>query len=357
MKNTRNVLFFIFSMVIVVACDNNNDHDFFCGEIKSVIDTVQIMQLPSNKIVLQGAYDGHPTAYDSLIFFCNWHLPDAYYSVFSLNSGKHLGNFFPKSDGYMQTLGVSGIFQFYKENDQLKTLLLAANDAELLIWNISKSLEQNKTICDSIIPYDWKTEHITAVYSNISYLNDRELLAYVPSTITSMDGRTATLPYWQKRTLYTNELIKNYTVFKKSVQNSLAGRLFNSQGCLKPDKSKIAQGMRYFAQINIIDIGSDNIVGYRIAGTPSFSTFNKDREDIPVYYTGLQVNDQYIFALYNHMESIHVFNWDGILIRKLKLEDTEGALDMFLDQKNNFLYTINRFTKCIYCYNLNDNTL
>ncbi|MDR2287277.1 MAG: hypothetical protein LBE04_07370 [Prevotellaceae bacterium] len=40
---------------------------------------------------------------------------------------------------------------------------------------------------------------------------------------------------------------------------------------MKPDKTKIAMGLRYLRQINIMDIETGKVTGYRVKDTPDFN--------------------------------------------------------------------------------------
>lgn len=350
------------------SCKNQYEDPYFSGKIILVEDVVnKIDLLYPTEIILDGIYYGFPAVYDTLIFFCNPNYVENFYDVFNLKNGSYLGGYNPGGLGPDETLAVGPVFQFYKENNDLKTLLLAPNEKELLLWNISQSLQESKTVYDSIIPYDWISEHSSA-YLYISVINENEILAYVPAAPKTMDGKTSTLPYYQLRTLYSNKLIRNYPIFKKCIKSVNSTDFFSSSDCLKPDKSKIVQVMRFVPQINIIDVTSGEVKGYRLDESVEwpFNEKNNDILEISTYYTGVQVTDQYIFALYsegkNDVEKrphmIYVYNWDGILIKKIDLKG-EYVATMFLDPVNNLLYTSNQMytyeesTNNIFYYDLN----
>lgn len=359
------------------SCENNYEDPYFIGEITVVKDAVKKTDiLYPEKIVLNGAYYGSPAAYDSLLFFCNYKQTGCFFDVFNLKDGSLAGGFVPKGQGAGEVVAISPVYQFYKENDELKTLLFAPNERKLFLWNISQSLQRNETIYDAVIPYDWTLEHTStsgryktsSIYNNISVMNNEEILAYVPARSTTIEFTASTLPHYQLRTLYSNELIRNYPVFKEYIASVNSPRFFSSSDCLKPDKSKIAQAMYFMPQINIIDLASGEVKGYRLDKSVKwpFNDKNTDILETPAYYTALQVTDQYIFALYSEGKGseakrphiLHIYNWEGELIRKIDLKG-EFVADMVIDPVNNLLYTSNQtypYEDCtdnIFCYDLN----
>jgi hypothetical protein len=122
---------------------------------------------------------------------------------------------------------------------------------------------------------------------------------------------------------------------------------YYSMDRIKPDKSKIAMGMRVVDQINIIDLTTGIIKGYRSTGTPDFEYLRHDPDDYKIYYVHLCVDDRYIYGIrsvigrrkvgFGNSNTINVFDWDGNFIRKIVLDKT--AIEITLDPVNKYLYT------------------
>jgi hypothetical protein len=354
---------------MTIGCHKEADKHYFNGEIKLVDDTQNVTELSSDRIFLEGAFFGYPSVCDSLIIFWNPSLPGAYFSIFNLNTGEYMGDFCKKGSGPEEFSTLPLIFRFYKENGAIKTMLFAPNEEKLLLWNITESVEKRITVYDSVISYKWEKENISRSYVFMFRLEKDTMLAYVPSRSLTIDDGIATLPFYQKRTIYTNKLIRNYDIYKASVrsnadENFAPNFFLSSFDCIKPDGSKIVQGMIYLAQINIIDIETGQITGYRIKNTPDFSFFKTDKPNLKGYYTRIQADDEYIYALYSgeYIESrssssspqphiIHVFDWEGNLKRKLELD--HPTRDISLDHVNNILYTMDVEAEEVYSYDLN----
>jgi hypothetical protein len=334
-----------------------NDSDIFNGEIKIIDDTLNIKwiaELQPEEIILDGITYGFPAIHDSLMFFCVNKITDMNYTVFNLKTGKHIGDFCPKGQGPGEAKAVSPIQQFYKENGELKTLLFAPLNFKLVTWNISKSLENNKTVWD-FIPYDWKNDHIDIPHSCVCRLNDEEFIGNVQTLCLNPDDycTISTVPSYERRTIYSNELKKKYTIFNQSLKQINSERLFNSHDCLKPDGSKIIQFMIYIWQINTIDVETGKVTGYRFKESSDFSYLAhlaEPFENLPVHFVKATSNDKYIFALYCHGTQVqnlkdakfvvYVFDWNCNLLKKIRLLK-EGFYNGFLvDETNNFLYTV-----------------
>jgi hypothetical protein len=87
---------------------------------------------------------------------------------------------------------------------------------------------------------------------------------------------SSTVPYYEKRDIYFDTLVKKYTIFKQSVKRRHSDMLLESHDCIKPDGSKIVQFMVYMGQINTIDTEMRQVIGYRSMEKYSdFSSFSK----------------------------------------------------------------------------------
>jgi hypothetical protein len=340
----------------IISCDVKvNDSDIFNGEIKVIDDTVKsIAELQSYEIILDGITYGLPTIYDSLMFFYVGSKTNMHYTVFNLKTGKHIGDFCPRGQGPGEARAISSIHQFYKENGELKTLLTAPYNFKLVVWNISKTLENNKTVWD-FIPYDWRKCHAEP-HNYVSRLNDKEFIGKVQSLCMNPDDycTISTVPFYEKRDIYSDTLKRKYTVFNQSLRQRDSERLFGSHDCLKPDGTKIIQFMVCMQQVNMINTETGKITGYRFKESPDFSdlaNFSEPFENRPAYFIRAASNDKYVYALHcNGIQEknlkdakfvVYVFDWDCNLVKKVKLLKDGFFTGFFVDEVNNFLYTVN----------------
>jgi hypothetical protein len=221
-------------------------------------------------------------------------------------------------------------------------------------------------VYDTIVDYEWRSEDYSATYLNLSRLGPDSIIALRPSVTRYYKDSSPTLPFYQKRTIYSNELLKRYDIFKGVIENSTKGvdpsSFLYSTDWLKPDGTKIVQAMKRLSQINIIDIQSDTITAYRMRHTPDFSLFEGTETDFTCYYYLVRADNQYIYALYygdkldaltpTRFDLIHVFDWDGHFVKKLKLG--KSVRSIWLDPVNNLLYGYDGTLEgLLYCYDLN----
>ncbi|MDR2423650.1 MAG: hypothetical protein LBD59_02860 [Prevotellaceae bacterium] len=341
------------------------DSEIFNGEIKIIDDTVKsIVEMQGKEIIMDGITYGIPAVYDSLMFFCNYKMSDYFYIVFNLKTGKELGYFCRKGQGPGEVKGVPYIRQFYRENGDLKTIFEAPFNFSLVEWNISKSIKTGKTVWD-FIPYDWRKDHeMDFPHSHIFRLNDREFVGDISSKCLNIDENCtkATLPSLEKRTIHTNTRLMEYPIYKKTLNRKDSDRIFGAHFCVKPDGSKMFQFMIRLWQINIIDLETGEIAGYRKRGTPDYSflaNYPGVDADLPAYFAGVVHNNKYIFIKnYNGVNEngdciVYVFDWDCNLVKKLNLGYDIYHKWLLLDEVNNLLYTYNLESEKIFCYDLN----
>jgi hypothetical protein len=131
---------------------------------------------------------------------------------------------------------------------------------------------------------------------------------------------------------------------------------------IKPDdNTKLVMAMFSMDQINIMDVTTGEIKGYRNKNSPDFN-YLKDIDNIKNYYLDVCVDDKYIYGLYlngkNGLGStaniLHVFDWDGNFIRKIVLDKTVLYLSMGFDPVKKYLYidTLGEDDEEIYRYDL-----
>lgn len=245
------------------------------------------------------------------------------------------------------------------------TVLYASNEGKLFLWNVSQSIEKGTTVYDTIVPYN-----NNRIFFNF-YQSDDILFAYKPAEY--LNNNEATTPFYEKRTIYTNELIQEYPIYKtKSVHNSnsdIASSVdffFYTWDAMKPDGSKIVQVMKHLPQINILDIHTGNIVGYRMKDGPDFSLLETDMKSMNVYYNCVHADDNYIYATYwgkepwnDHLgvelptfNTIHVFDWNGKPLYQLVTD--QSFFRVWSDPVRKRLYTINLNNDEVYYLDLED---
>ena len=366
-KKIINITIFIILISIFVCCRSNKDKDIFNGDIQYFNDGHKVIKnVTSNTVSMN---DGLPTGmiaiYDSLLICWN---PNrgSFFNIINLDTGVEIGSFCEKGQGPQEASSVNCIYQLFKKEEDICTYLWAYNQSRLFLWNINQSVEKGMTVYDTIFSYDKNR------YFFLFYQPEDILFVNRPSEI--FNREEATTPFYEKRTLYTKEVIRDYRIYKKSSLRkrdaSELERSFYTWDVIKMDGSKIAQAMRHLPQINIIDTNTGNVVGYRLKNSPGFSFLDTDRAiksmNNVYYYNSIQADNNYIYATYWGKEMgsgrigdelpffdiIHVFDWSGKHLYELITD--RSFFRIWLDQVRNRLYTINPNTDEVYYLDLNE---
>ncbi len=365
MKKVKSIFYFaqMLSLYICICagCHKNNDNTYFNGEIRYIEDDINNFESVRLKPVsLNGANYGWMAVYDSLMFFMNPKLSDRFFNVFNVDTGEEIGTFCNKGGGPDEVFSIGPIFQLFTEENDLKTLLFAPNEEKLLIWNITQSIRQGKTVLDKIIPYAWRTENEGACYNEMFLLDKNTLIAKVDAF--PINDEEATLPFCQKRTVDTNKCLQSYSIYKQAIKNDKASIIseafFSSHDAVKPDGTKIVQAMIHLPQLNIIDVQTGKVVGYRLKENVDFTIF-EGKKEIKDYCVRLQVDDNYIYVMYwgkvpwkrneiPFINTVYVFDWNGKIIRKMVTD--RAVYGMWIDTVRNRLYTTEPTTDNVfYC--------
>jgi hypothetical protein len=287
-----------------------------------------------------------------------------FFNIINLDTGKEIGSFCEKGQGAREATSVNCIFQFFRKENELCTFLWDYSQSRLFLWNISQSVEKGMTVYDTIVPYDKNR------YFFLFYQPEDTLFVNRPSDI--LNREEATTPFYEKRTIHTKEVIRDYRIYKEaSLRKTDASELeysFYTWDVMKPDGSKIVQAMRHLPQINILDTHTGDVAGYRMRNGPDFSILEKDADikSMNVYYNHIQADNNRIYATYWGKEAwsgrmgeelplfnrIHVFDWSGKQLYELITD--RSFMHIWLDQIRNRLYTIDPNTGEVYYLDLDE---
>lgn len=360
----NKIYFYIISTLLFISCKDTVDQMFYTGEISNFSISSKSVSLKAEKLKLDSAFFGDMYVYDSLLISQDHSQASHLFKVYNAFTQKFIGSFISRGQGNNEFYDVSPIYQLYEENKELKTLLFASNESKALIWNISKSIKEGKTVFENIYPYKWRNEHPSA-YIYLAKINKDTFIGCIPGTNIGNDKNT--IPCLQLRTLSTNKALRNITIYKEPApEKNRSGLetafLFDFQSCITPDCSKIIQTMAYLGHIDIIDVQTGEIKGLRLNTSDDFSIFLTDMKDAKHYYHRIQTNGKYILALWcgekiyekrnRTWNTLHVFDMNGKMLKQIKLNT--AVSDIWIDPINNLLYGKNSNTEKIYRYKLND---
>lgn len=340
-----------FICYILFACSPKyNESEYFNGTSQDIKSNHCISkQAPSKILLLEGTYYGIPAAYDSLILFHNPKLKDKAFNINNINNLEEVGTFCEKGIGPNESVAFSPIYYFFKEGEELKTHLFAPNERKLFQWNITQSIQSQHTYYDTIIPFSFREKKSYAFFQQIFRITPDTVIAKVGVQAIGEDD--ATLPFYQKLDIQTGHPNQEYRPFRKTIANEEATIIpeafYYTYSAIKPDKTLLAEAMRNLPQVNIINLRTGEIKGFRIKGGEDFSIFKKKNKTLKIHFCNLTADDNYIYAIYCgknrpekgedfNVNTIYIFNWEGEL--KYRLTTDCNIFETTLDSINNRLY-------------------
>ena len=340
----------IFSFIVCACTQKHYDNEYFNGKIQNIQNGNCIYKQVFSKILsLEGTYYGIPATYDSLILFYNPKLKTKAFNINNIKTKKEIGTFCEKGNGPEESVAFSPIYYFFKEGEELKTHLFAPNERKLFQWNITQSIKKQHTHYDKIVPFSFCEKKSSAFFQHIFQLTADTVIAKVG--VQAVGEFDATLPFYQKLNIQTGQSTQEYRPFKKTIINEEATIIpevfYYTYSAIKPDKSKLVEAMRNLPQINIIDLGTGETIGFRTKDEADFSIFKKKNKDLKIHFCNLTADNNYIYAVYCGKErqkqggdfkinTINVFNWEGEL--KYQLTTDCDIFETTLDEINNRLY-------------------
>ena len=353
---------------LFVCCGNNNDNYYFNGGIKYFDDSQKIVKnITSKSLSMEsGVPFGMIAVYDSLLICWSSEYRDNFFNIINVDTGEEIGFFVNRGRGPREVLSVGKVDQLFKKENDICTFLGTYNPGRLFIWNISQSVEKGVTVYDTIIAYEMSRAYEMNRYRYLFYKPPDTLFFNMwPNPY----YEEHTIQFYEKRTISTQKVIKEYRFFKNISLNMVDARdielLFYTWDIIKPDGSKIAQVMHSLPQINILDTHTGNVIGYRMKNSPDFSLFKKytDTKTMNRYFTSIHADNNYIYATYwgkevwNGMEFpyiniIHVFDWNGKQLYELITD--RSFFHIWVDQVRNRLYTIDMNIGDVYYLDLNE---
>lgn len=356
-------ILYIFSLLsFSIAC--KKDKTYLNGNIYIVNDINITDSIKGQKLDFEGIYFGVPTICDSIVLFFHPRLPDYQYYCFNIKTGKHIANFFPIGGGPEEFYSVTPIIQKYEEDGYIKSFFTAINEEKAGVFNITKSIEEKKTVLDTLFAFRWRDKSLNP-FLFVFQEDDNRVLAKQSAAKITQEGYNYSLPQFLRINIQENEIERKFDIFIHPINNKKAKdynkEFYQTYDIIKPDKSKIVMCMAMLAQINILDIETGKIEGFRISGTPNFDYLKGEIEDLKQFYCHMAADDEFIYALYldkKYIEMkesanariVHVFDWEGNIIRKLYLDNPVDVID--IDTENNLLYGFNFATEEFFQFSL-----
>jgi hypothetical protein len=349
MKKIVSIIFFI----LIHSCGEKESEKIFRGNTVFV-EMPAIDIISGNKIEIDGIYTGSIIVYDSVALFLSSKYPDYTGYTFNVKTGKEISPIIRKGGGPNDFI-TPVFFEQFEIDGGIRTWVYDWGKQRCILTDIITG-SLIKTIDVSGLPNE--REQITGIF----ILNDSLLLAYNQGDDLYFDGNTLLPPLYRILNYRINSEVAIYEVYNKFKYNN---NKTDPQSCLfsldriKPDKTKLSMPMMKLRQMNIMDIKTGEIVGYKLKNTPDFDILREEdySSEIKICYSETEVDDELIYAcIYNEKSiSIDVFDWKGNFKRVLRLNsDNKEITNITLDRVNKFIYAlvIGENDEEIYRYNV-----
>lgn len=349
------LIFFLFA-----ACHEGGT--YFGGETFLVKDSLPVDSLVGEKIEFDSVNNGLLSVCDSLLFFMSHRSRDYQFTCFDRH-GHYVASFAPKGRGNKEFLNLTPIIQSYEEQGERKALLTAINEEKAVVFNITKSVLERKTVYDTIFALKWRNKS-TRSFISIFWDAQDNILAFKQPEQMNLKAYRYSLPQWYVIDPKTDEILRKYDLFKTAIYNPVAeqinGHFFSSFNLLNEERTKIVMFMPLLPQINILDLETGKLQGIRLSGYPDFKDLATENKTFREYYGFSAIDRNYIYALwldkdYTKIEQnkscfVYVFNWTGELKYKLYLPEPINQIQV--DEKNRLLYGVNLQMDEVFRYKL-----
>lgn len=258
-----------------------------------------------------------------------------------------LGAFGQAGRGNEEFLNCIYCGQIYRNGDTLGMWINDMMQQEMKLVDITESLKQNKTVI-------MKKIRSMALSLNSFILNDSSVLAqqYFQHKAVDLVRYNPKNGHRKSVSMYVPMKLDPFTVYLNHMK-------------IRPAGDKIVSAMCYLDQINILSLKDSG----RIAATAGKISENSidaieyswKEEPETYYYKGLDVTDDYIFALYLNQPYddfpdkpqavyLHVLDWEGNLLKCFQVD--EYLTRISLDAENMQLYGFSIIGEKVFRYNL-----
>ena len=367
---------FIALLLICTSCQQGKD-EYFYGNIGTYELPEPTGTLTGREITFDSVQTGDMFVHDSLLFFVSNILPRHSVYVFNARTGKYLFGLFRRGQGPLEYKNVSCTPYKRIVDGQTHIYFDATNEQEVIDVNIDKMMvhpDRPDSIRAAITAseFRWsKLHHIP--YIPVFSLDEQRILAKTMFEGPYIQTENPALPQYELIDRKTNTIAARFPIYTQRVKPRDAesnvhlteNYAYSSSDALRPDGKKLAMAMQIVPQINILDIETGQMNCFRLKDAPELDYMNgRSREDLHIYYNNIAASSKYIYAVFwgkplsqldntaenSYMPEVHVFDWDGHFIKRLRLNESVGHI--CIDEKANLLYAKIYSTDQVLVYSL-----
>lgn len=322
MKNIYIVILFI-----IVSCGRSQN--VFIGDFKSIERRMPIVEIDDQEVPLN-IYGLFPLSVIDTLMIVQNEMNDGFFiSIINSENYQSYGRYISRGRGENEFLSISLSKKYVMDSSDVKIWINTAPPRKLILLNITKSIELNKTIIDKKIEIE--NYSLKGVYQ-WDYISDSMMIGFNQGPI----GKQVI-----KYNIKTDSVLSNIDIYKQSDADFT---LFFGLFQIKPDGTKIVNSMLYFNQLNFFSFDTNS--GFSVLLNDEITNFDlvKSKKDVDriSYYSDLWSNNNIIIASYYGDKSkvycteLHVFDWDGNMIKIVKPKNK--FKEFTLDEVNKQLY-------------------
>ena len=325
------LIFYTIIFLIIISCTQQN---IMIGKNILIKEFPQEINLTGGKLDITSIGVNALYVVDTFLICHKFYGLDDFFDIYSTNTLQSLGKFLSPGRGPDEFLNAIYMGQYFK--DSLNTYMWVKDGAlmKLVLFNVTESIRQQKTILDSCIylSEDCRGECFVLGDTLISIVNSS-----YNHILNTYDLKKDTLS--QQPIIMFSDPLKNEHQY-----------LFGMTNQLRSDHKRFVSNMANFNQINIFSPQFTDIITLSLY-EPTVSmkeiSFIPERERIR-YFSGLQITDSSIYALYinlptpifrEHNKNVEIqqFDWEGTPIRKFII--TNDIIYFTLDTRHKCIYT------------------
>ena len=326
----RKTIYFFSALVslTVASCDRGHWEDsFFSGELHLVNDVDEI-ELPTLSPNIAKSTISSPD--DSRVFgqyvISHHGRSEGTYSVSNMPDGSLVGLFCPVGRGENEPMDGYGMDLVVKDG-KTRAWFYSPHGRKAFLWDVTSSIESGRTVYERVCPINYSLDDYLSMPTAIFQLDDDRVILQNPR----QDGRKDWLsdtPRLDICSLSLGEIISSIEPFVIADKKHEFGKwLLNFNGCISPDRSKIALVMNYFPVLGIVDLTTEQtsffklVVKRRVPKDASILFFDWiccDDQNIYAMYFGQSVTDGSLEG--PHHSILYVFDWEGRIRGKFGME-------------------------------------
>ena len=331
----KDIAFALFTLIICISCSRVAERDFFRFPMTNIEADCPLESLLIGEDTLSGVMTADCIVRDSIIIATS--RTDHLFSISGIG-GELIGEYCRRGRAGNELLSALPLTETYINGTDIYADIYSPMDTKLFVWNISKSLSENRDVYESIIRFESKEKATLQPWMSLYRTDANHIIVYNSMQSGYSDGLVG-VPDYQVYDLESGTLQRQYGLFnavKKETENQLLSpsTFLTNVDCIKPDRTRLVFGMYFMPVFCILDIKSGEARAYRLKGHDGIDLQKPHR-----HFVDIQANDDCIYALYSGEEmfkedgtdvpdQLYVMDWNGHLLCRYSMDRRFSGLSL-----------------------------